>query len=717
MSKQQYWVVFLMFLCVFVNYMDRVNFSVSIPAIRHQFGFSLEQIGAILFVWGIVYAIFNFPGGWIVDRIGLRWGMVLTLGWWSIFTAITPLARGLGGWYAIRGLMGAGEAPIWALNAKSAGTYAESHQRSTHFTWAGSGQYLGPAIGTFLAGWILVKFGWQWTFAAFGIAGLLILPFWVAVVRDGSSRHERAKPDWSGIRAVFFSRTGIGMFLVYLTFGYILFTFLYWMPSYMYYTFHMGVLKSSAWASLGGLLGFAGFIISGPFNDRLVARYDRLTARRIGAAAPMFCAAVCVVFSLLTARAQMAGTTATLIGVAQLLMNMTVGAWAVNVVDISPNQASTGFVYGVYNGVLNVMGAFNSLIVTWLAGRFGFPAAFGSAIVFMLLFLVGILFVVDRTSYSRLLERAQSTTHLRPVAAAAGALAILLAVLCVAPASAQTDTQLQTRLRSSIAGYEGKVALYATDLKSGKTVAIDANTPVPTASVIKLTVLFAALKQIEEGAAHFEDPVVLTKANQVEGSGILNVFDVPQTLTFKDALTLMIDLSDNTATNLAIDHLGLANIDARIQSMGLHDTWLYKKVFMPPTPPVPADQPRFGLGKTTAREMASVMQRFATCDLDTGGAPAAPRARQQQLCDAALFMLKNQQDRDGIPRYLGNVTVANKTGALNQVRNDVGIVYAKNGPIIISAFTYDNKDQSWTSDNSAQLLIARLAKTIVDSWQ
>lgn len=301
-------------------------------------------------------------------------------------------------------------------------------------------------------------------------------------------------------------------------------------------------------------------------------------------------------------------------------------------------------------------------------------------------------------------------------------LAAALALSCVTPAYAQNDAALEARLRAMTATYQGKVALYATDLKNGKTVALDADTPVPTASVIKLTVLFAALKAIEEGSAHFNDPVVLTKANQVGGSGILNLFDVPQTLTFKDALTLMIDLSDNTATNLAIDHLGLANIDARIRSMGLHDTWLYKKVFMPPTGPVPADQPRFGLGKTTPREMASVIRRFATCDLSTAPVPGtppsagAPMAQQQQLCNAALTMLKNQQDNADIPRYLNGISVANKTGALDQVRNDVGIVYAKNGPIIVSAFTYDNKDQSWTPDNAAQLLIGRLAKTIVDTW-
>lgn len=430
MTKRRYFVFLLMFLSIFVNYMDRVNFSVSIPAIRRDFGFTLEQIGAISFAWGIVYALFNFPGGWFVDRLGLRRALPIILGWWSVFTALTPFARGLGGWYAVRALMGAGEAPIWSINAKCAKTWTAPGERSTLYTWAGSGQYLGPTIGTLLAGFILVKFGWQWTFVLFGIAGALIVPFWYAVVRDRPASDRRVDAaerawigedaahdepiDWSGIKNVFFSRTGFGMLLIYLTFGYILFTFLYWMPSYMFYTFHMSILKSSAWSSLGGLLGFLGFIISGPFNDRLVARYDRLTARRIGTAAPMFCAMFCIVGSLFTARAELAAFTAILIGLAQLLMNMTVGAWAVNVVDISPNPASTGIVYGFYNGALNVMGACNSLILTALATRYGFPIAFGSAVIFMLVFLASILFVVDRTSYARLLART------RPAAAQAG---------------------------------------------------------------------------------------------------------------------------------------------------------------------------------------------------------------------------------------------------------------------------------------------------------
>lgn len=285
-------------------------------------------------------------------------------------------------------------------------------------------------------------------------------------------------------------------------------------------------------------------------------------------------------------------------------------------------------------------------------------------------------------------------------------LTLFLTFVCASRALAQDDAALQAQLQSSIAAYRGKVALYATDLRSGKTVAINAGTPVPTASVIKLTILYDAVKDVEEGRASFADRLTLTKANQVGGSGVLALFDTPLVLTLKDALTMMVVVSDNTATNLVIDRLGLQHIDGRIRSLGLKNTWLYKKVFMPAPANAPADQKTFGLGKTTPREMAAVMERFATCD-------TIPRA----LCAAALSMLKNQTDRSAIPRYLGNLEVANKTGALDDVRNDVAIVYAKHGPIIISAFTYGNPDHSWTPDNSAQLLIGRLAKAIVDRWQ
>ena len=221
--------------------------------------------------------------------------------------------------------------------------------------------------------------------------------------------------------------------------------------------------------------------------------------------------------------------------------------------------------------------------------------------------------------------------------------------------------------------------------------------------MIKLAILLDAVHQIERGRVSFADPLQMRKTDQVQGSGVLQYFDTPLALTFKDALSMMIIQSDNTATNLAIDHLGLANIDRDVVDLGLRQTWLYKKVFLPPQGPVLADQQHFGLGKTTPREITAIMQQFLEC--------------KDAPCTTALAMLKEQSDRDAIPRYLDpRLTVANKTGALDNVRNDVAIIYAAQGPILMSAFTYENQDQRWSVDNGAQLLIARLAKMVVDQW-
>jgi beta-lactamase class A len=213
----------------------------------------------------------------------------------------------------------------------------------------------------------------------------------------------------------------------------------------------------------------------------------------------------------------------------------------------------------------------------------------------------------------------------------------------------------------------------------------------------------------------------LTAADQVPGSGILLFFDAPLMLTLKDVLTMMIVMSDNSAANMAIDHLGLENIDGRIAKLGLKDTYLYKKVFMPAPPGtvMPADQKRFGLGKTTAREMAGLMTKIVQCELADPG--SAPRPGDPALCEVALKMLHLQFYRSAIPRYLDmpgatSDSIANKTGSLDAVRNDVAAISTKNGIVIISAFTYNNKDRSWGADHEAELTIAKLARAIMQTW-
>jgi ACS family D-galactonate transporter-like MFS transporter len=423
----------MMFTAVVINYMDRANFNVSAPLIQKQFGFDIEQIGRISFVWALAYALFHFPGGWFADKFGIRKAASFALGWWSIFTILSALASSMISWRVIRGLMGAGEAPIWPINAKATSTWSAPSERARAFTMAGSGQFVGLIVGSFVSGWIVHWLGWQWTFIIFGALGLIWIPIWWFLVRDTPQSHPwvndrelrfiqgvagavtRDKKEVHLSRAemkqalkAMTTRNGIGVFLTFLTFGYILFTFVNWLPLYMYDTFHLSVVKSASWASGLYVAGFVGFLVSGPTNDWLVAKYGYAKGRKLGAGVPMGLMMVMMLCALETSRLKLIAPSALLIGLSMLVMNASVGAWGVNAVDLAPTPKSSAFVYGIYNGVLNLMGAYNSILLTKIANKFGFIWAFSSALIFMLVFLFGLIVIIDKRGIApaRVLEEA-----------------------------------------------------------------------------------------------------------------------------------------------------------------------------------------------------------------------------------------------------------------------------------------------------------------------
>jgi len=303
-----------------------------------------------------------------------------------------------------------------------------------------------------------------------------------------------------------------------------------------------------------------------------------------------------------------------------------------------------------------------------------------------------------------------------------GLVSFVLSVGSAMGQASATSSPLADRVKTIAAQHHGDVALFAENLKTHETVALAPDTPVQTASVIKLAILYEALEQVREGKAHFEDEITLTKDDQVPGSGVLLMFDAPLSLTLKDVLTMMIVMSDNSAANLAMDHVGIDNVNRRLATLGLKDTYLYKKVFRPAPAGVnmPADQKKFGLGKTTAREMAELMTKIATCDVSEPGAPA--RDDDAALCGTALKMLHWQFYRSAADRYLDGMpgatgdSIANKTGSLEAVRNDIAAISTKNGMVVIACFTFNNKDHSWGAEQEGELTIAKIAREIVTTW-
>jgi beta-lactamase class A len=276
-----------------------------------------------------------------------------------------------------------------------------------------------------------------------------------------------------------------------------------------------------------------------------------------------------------------------------------------------------------------------------------------------------------------------------------------------------TEQPLERRLQAMADAHHGKVALYAEGLRTGKKIAINADVEVPTASTIKLPIFMEAFRQVKAGRLKLTEKIVMRKDDQVEGSGQLQYFQTPLAITLQDALTMMMIESDNTATNLVIDRVGRANVNHWLADHGFDHTYLYKKVFKPAEKDVPADQPKFGLGKTTAAEMAGVLKLLHTCELG-----------DDALCTLMLGIMKKQAYRNMVPHYIeANVDIseqpseiADKIGALDESRSDVALIFTERGPILISAYTFENQDHRWSAENEAELLIARMAKAIYGAW-
>src|SRR5690348_1855147 len=212
---------------------------------------------------------------------------------------------------------------------------------------------------------------------------------------------------------------------------------------------------------------------------------------------------------------------------------------------------------------------------------------------------------------------------------------VLIFILALSTSSFAANSDLQSKLQDMASKHHGKVALFAKNLKTGETIAIDPDVPVQTASVIKLPIMIEAMYQVKAGKLKLDQRLKLTKDNQVPGSGVLPFLTPGLDLTLNDTVTLMMILSDNTATNITIDALSIPAVNKRIETMGLKNTYLYKKVYKPAEGPMPPDQKKFGLGKTTAREMATAIESVERCDI---GDPA--------LCKRMLDIMRNQQYRN-----------------------------------------------------------------------
>jgi beta-lactamase class A len=265
---------------------------------------------------------------------------------------------------------------------------------------------------------------------------------------------------------------------------------------------------------------------------------------------------------------------------------------------------------------------------------------------------------------------------------------------------------LESRILPLIKAHTGNVAVAVKHLRTGESYFYEADKVMPTASLIKFPVMAEVYQQVEEGKIKLTDPVTLRKEDMVQGSGILTEhFSEGATFPLRDAVRLMIVYSDNTATNLVLDKIGIKSTAGRMEAWGFPNTKIHAKVFKGSTTSVFPDRTKeFGLGSTTAREMIGLLEKLHE------GKLVGPTASKEML-----EHMKRCDDKEKFRRFLpANVVVAHKTGSVSDARTSAGTIYTPSGPVALCVLTSKNEDKSWRPDNTGNLLCAKVAKEVYD---
>lgn len=217
----------------------------------------------------------------------------------------------------------------------------------------------------------------------------------------------------------------------------------------------------------------------------------------------------------------------------------------------------------------------------------------------------------------------------------------------------------------------GRIAVVAMELVSGHRVSVGPDEVFTSASLIKLPILVTALRQAEAGTLPLSRRLRVDAAERVGGAGILTELADTEDISVRDLLTLMITISDNMATNLLIDAIGMDAVNASIAAAGLQHTQLRRTMM---------DTSARNQGRenrTSARDMARLLELIAT-GRELFGVDESYRL--------ARDVLGRQQVNDLLPRHLpAGSALAHKTGTLDGIRHDAGILSLDGEPVLVIA--------------------------------
>lgn len=288
LNKMRWVVLFWLFLVGVLAYMDRTNFAISAPLIMREFGIDQAQIGLIMSAFTLGYAVPNFPGGFIVQRLGGRLTLTSVLLFWSLMTLASGFAWSFSSMLIIRILFGAGEGPHFPSNAKITDMWVKPTERAIASGLWVAALPLGIILGQMLCASLASLWGWRSTFTSLGIAGLCIACLTWVIVRDKPEDHPYISKE--ELKIIVDSKLHVGhtasasgmtafqvitnpwawiIFFIFLGLGMTFWANVNWLPTYFVQARGFDLKKSGFLSSIPWLLCIVSPFIIGWFSDKL----------------------------------------------------------------------------------------------------------------------------------------------------------------------------------------------------------------------------------------------------------------------------------------------------------------------------------------------------------------------------------------------------------------------------------------------------------------
>src|ERR1700761_3998696 len=260
--------LFLLFVAVLINYVDRGNLSIAAPLLKEQWHLNASVLGALFSAFFWTYTAMQFVGGWVVDRFDPR--RLLALGYlvWSAATALTGLSTGFAMLLSLRLLLGVGESVIFPTSSKILARYLPEEKRGFANGVVGSGMRFGAVVGSFGGGVLMARYGWRPAFLGIGVLSLLWLPAgWRWKPRGEGTDGVVAKHATPAFAEIFRQRSFWGASAGHFSLNYLLYFMVTWLPFYLVRERHMTMAGMSRVAALYYLTDATSAFVSGWLSD------------------------------------------------------------------------------------------------------------------------------------------------------------------------------------------------------------------------------------------------------------------------------------------------------------------------------------------------------------------------------------------------------------------------------------------------------------------